>query len=103
MAQGGDARLTRESTGRYALSGDLGFATVTTLWEKGGAVFRDCSGDTLELDLSGVRQGDSAGLALLVAWLSQASVFGCRLRYTAVPERLLAIARLSNVDSLIGG
>ena len=103
MAQGPATSLTLQSAGRCLLSGDLGFTTVTALWKQGEPLFRGRSGDTLDMDLSGVTDSDSAGLALLVAWLSQARVVGCQLRYTAVPERLLAIARISDVDSLILG
>ena len=44
---------------------------------------------------------DSAGLALLIEWLSVAKAAGRALRYENVPSQLDQLARLSELDSLI--
>ena len=49
--------------GAYLIGGELGFATVPDLLERGKAIF-DGSSMALELDLGGVTRVDSAGLAL---------------------------------------
>ncbi|MEN9704688.1 MAG: hypothetical protein RLZZ393_567 [Pseudomonadota bacterium] len=95
------ARLTIRAQGLHAVEGDLTFGSVAALWPQGVALLRQ--GVPLELDLSGVGLADSAGLALLVAWQAQARAEGCPLRYASVPERLLAISRISEADSLLGG
>ncbi|RYZ59182.1 MAG: STAS domain-containing protein, partial [Proteobacteria bacterium] len=56
-----------------------------------------------EADLGGVDAVDSAGLALLIGWLADAKRTGGTLRYTGIPDRLLAIARISEVDALLTG
>jgi phospholipid transport system transporter-binding protein len=96
------ATLAEMAPGRYALSGELGFASAPALWPQGERLFRT-AGSVVELDLAGVVRADSAGLALLVTWQACAQSAGCTLRYTSVPERLLAIARISDADSLVAG
>jgi phospholipid transport system transporter-binding protein len=44
---------------------------------------------------------DSAGLAVLLDWLSAAKRAGRSLRYAHLPEDLVALARISEVDELL--
>jgi phospholipid transport system transporter-binding protein len=60
-------------------------------------------GKAWSIDLSGVTAGDSAGLAVLVEWLSAARARGATLRYEAVPAQILAIARISDLEALLLG
>ncbi len=55
----------------------------------------------LTIDLSRVTRTDSAGLALLFEWMSFAHAHKNQLRFTNLPEQLLAIARASEMDGLI--
>ncbi len=85
--------------GRCAVSGALGFATVSGFWrelEAGGWLK---SAQTV--DLSAVTSADSAGLALLIAWRAARRRAGGTLRFEAVPERLQALARLTDAQSLL--
>ncbi|MEY4761411.1 MAG: hypothetical protein RLZZ200_1267 [Pseudomonadota bacterium] len=95
------ARLSTVAPGRCQLEGDVGFDTVPALWRQVDDLLAAQSEGRVDVDLSGVAYGDSAGLALLVAWQSKAMSAGVTLRYSAVPERLVAIARISSVDSLL--
>jgi phospholipid transport system transporter-binding protein len=101
MAASQAARLVVTAPGRCSLSGELGFASVPQLWPQGAPMFKGQS--ALEIDLGAVERADSAGLALLVAWRGQAQAAGCALRYVSVPQRLLAIARISDADSFLAG
>lgn len=103
MAIAPQARLEVVESGRCRLIGDLGFATAPALWRQGDMLLGAQVDGVVEVDLSGVTQGDSAGLALLVTWQSQARAAGVVLRYTALPDRLRAIARISSVESLLVG
>jgi phospholipid transport system transporter-binding protein len=86
--------------GHYRLQAELNFATVTRLRAIGLALFARETG-ALVIDLSGVSDVDSAGLALLVAWLAWAETRHRSLRYEQLPEPLLALAHLSEVDQLL--
>lgn len=54
------------------------------------------------VDLSDLVDADSATLAVLIAWVAQARARGGELRYHNAPQTLLNLARLSDVDGLLG-
>jgi phospholipid transport system transporter-binding protein len=53
------------------------------------------------IDLAGVTASDSAGLALLIEWLSVAKSAGRSLRFENIPSQLQQLARLSEVEELL--
>jgi phospholipid transport system transporter-binding protein len=55
----------------------------------------------IEVDLSGVTQSDSAGLALLLEWITWANHTVREIRFVGVPERINAIAKTTEVDHLL--
>jgi len=85
--------------GRLAATGELDFATATTALESGLALIG--SGPAWTIDLAGVTAGDSAGLAVLVEWLSAARAGGVRVGYVSVPAQILAVARISGLEGLL--
>jgi phospholipid transport system transporter-binding protein len=94
-------RLETSAGGPWTLSGALTFDTVTQLWSQGGRMLAAAAAATTEVDLAGVEQVDSAGLALLVGWQAQVQAAGGVLRFRAMPERLLAIARISEAQDFL--
>ncbi len=96
----GQAAFVAVSSGVYRIDAPLTFATIPDLFRAG--VERIAAATTeVEFDLQGVSTSDSAGLALLVDWLAEARARHCALRYRQAPDALLALARLSDVESLI--
>ncbi|MDR2209148.1 MAG: STAS domain-containing protein [Azoarcus sp.] len=53
------------------------------------------------LDFRSVTRVDSSALALLLAWLRRAKVRRSTVELRALPESLLALARLYGVDTLL--
>jgi phospholipid transport system transporter-binding protein len=92
-------RIEPAGPGRLAVSGDLGFATATDALRAGLDLIG--AGQAWTVDLAGITAGDSAGLAVLVEWLSAARARGASLAYVAVPPQILAIARISGLDELL--
>jgi len=86
---------------RSRVVGLLEFATVAALLPLGSAAI--CEGRAAVIDLTAVAGSDSAGLALLIEWLSVAKDAGRSLRYENIPTQLKQLARLSDVESLIAG
>ena len=87
--------------GRLAASGPLDFATAAAALRAGLGLM---TGDRAwSIDLSGVTAGDSAGLAVLVEWISAARERGTSVRYESVPAQILAIARISDLEELLLG
>ena len=96
------AALATAPGGQCALSGTVTFETVEGLWKQSARLLASAAaGGEVTLDLAGVQRVDSAGLALLVDWKGQLLARGSRLRFAAVPPRLLAIARISDAEFLL--
>jgi len=89
----------REAGGHFAVVGELGFDTVEGLLATSAPRFAAASG-SFDVDLSGVTQSDSAGLALLIEWTGMADRAGKKVRFTRVPDQLRALARISEIDFL---
>lgn len=88
-----------EGTGRFRVNGPLTFDTVADAAATSQKLFADRQ--MLDLDLSGVTASDSAGLALLIEWISRAQRSQCHLSYSRVPAQVMAIAKISDVDKLL--
>jgi phospholipid transport system transporter-binding protein len=94
-------RLVATAPGRFAADGALTFATARRACELGERSFAGAGGDAVEIDCTGITASDSAGLAVLLEWLRIARRAGRKLRYTALPQGLLALARISEVDAML--
>jgi len=84
---------------RSRVMGSLEFATVARLLPLGTAALQ--GGRAAVIDLGGVTDSDSSGLALLIEWLSIAKEAGRSLRYENMPPQLQQLARLSEVEELV--
>lgn len=59
------------------------------------------AGET-EIDLSAVKEVDSAAVALLLQWRRDAQASGKALSFTSVSPQLASLASLYGVDALLG-
>jgi len=84
---------------RARLIGSLHFATVSALLTAGVEAIN--GGRAAVIDLAGVTASDSAGLALLIEWLSVAKGASRALRFENIPSQLQQLARLSEVEELL--
>lgn len=94
-----DFTLEDRGDGRFALSGEMTFDTAERILKKSEEPFEEHT--QLEIDLSGVTQSDSAGLALLLEWVTWANHTVREIRFTGMPERVSAIAKTTEVDQLL--
>lgn len=103
MTRPGDApsSLTETVPGAFAVAGPVTFATAGDLLEAGRARF--AGQPAVVVNLKNVSRVDSAGLALLLEWLRRARAERQAMTFTDLPDKLLAIARLSGVDGLLTG
>ncbi|MEO1203547.1 MAG: STAS domain-containing protein [Pseudomonadota bacterium] len=85
--------------GRFKIVGDLSFETAEQILKETEKAFGEHT--RIEVDLSGVKTADSAGLALLLEWITWANHTVREIRYVDVPERILAIARTTEVEPLL--
>lgn len=93
--------VERLGPARFALAGPLTFATAADVHARGLAALDAEQAPRLEMDCSGIGAADSAGLAVLIDWLGSVARSGRRLHYLGLPEELLALARISEVDALL--
>lgn len=100
-ATASQASLEALGEGRFRLQGVLDASTVTSILSQGIDRFQGVS--RIDLDLSGVSESDSAGLALLLEWLRLARERRQEIRFSHLPEQLSALARISEVDVLLRG
>ncbi len=99
-----DASFEVLEGGRSRVIGALHFTTVSRLLTEGTAAIGGGggSGDGASvIDLAGVTLSDSAGLALLIEWLSVAKSADRALRFENIPSQLQQLARLSEVEELL--
>ena len=85
--------------GRFALSGEMTFETAEQILKASESPFEEHT--QLDIDMSGVDDSDSAGLALLLEWVTWANHSVREIRFNNVPEKLLAIARTTEVEHLL--
>jgi phospholipid transport system transporter-binding protein len=88
-----------DSTGAMRLRGAISFANAAQAARQAPGAPR---GATLDLDLAALESADSATLAVLIAWSAAARRRGATLRYRRAPQGLLNLARLTEVDRLLG-
>ncbi len=92
--------LTTKTPGVLGVLGLLNFNTAAAATEAIEAALAD--GSIAQLDLSGVSHADSAGLSCLVTVMAKAASKGRQLKIVHMPSGLQALAKVSEVDHLIG-
>ena len=96
----GRARLESLGAGRFRISGVLDATTAREMLEQSDSRFAQFK--DLDIDLGGVGESDSAGLALLIEWMRIAKQSGKQIHFANVPAQIEALARISEVEDLIG-
>lgn len=95
------AALHNTAPGAWVVRGALTFDTVPALWQQTAVWLK--GNEPLSVDLAEVGVVDSAGLALLLGWQGRAEVAGVTLRYQNLPQRLLALASITDTQTLLTG
>ena len=93
------ARIESLGAGRFKVSGVLDATTVTGLLEQSRGGFDDAQ--RIDMDLAPVTESDSSGLALLIEWLRLARDAGKKIHFENLPEQIMALARISEIDDLL--
>lgn len=94
-----DYELIEHGNGRVSLSGRMTFANAGAILRQSEPLFEKHT--RIEVDLSGVTHSDSAGLALLLEWITWANHTVREIRFTGIPEKVRQIARTTEVDDLL--
>jgi phospholipid transport system transporter-binding protein len=94
-----EARVLATDDARLRVEGVLDFSTVGPLAAEAKRLF--AGGGARDIDLAGVTQANSAGVALLLEWLAIARTRQVSLRFHNLPAPLARIAQLTNVTPLL--
>ena len=93
--------LHESSPGHFTARGPLTFATATLARRTGLAAFEATSSRAIDVDCSGITSSDSAGMTVLLDWLSFAKHSGRSMHFASLPEQVQAIARISDALELL--
>jgi phospholipid transport system transporter-binding protein len=88
-------------SGKVAVKGALTFATARRVRAAAIRLLNVVGGPALTVDCSAVTASDSAGLAVLLDWLSLAKRHGRAVRFIHLPAPIHAVAHISEVESLL--
>lgn len=94
------ATVERDGT-TLRIVGELDFDSVADLWVATGSLFEIAVEPVVQIDLSGVRRSNSAGVALLVEWLRQAQSRQSELIFSNMPAQMRAIVRVVDLETVL--
>jgi phospholipid transport system transporter-binding protein len=91
--------LEDRGNGHFSLSGRMSFDTAGQILKESEEMFDEHT--LIEVDLSGVTHTDSAGLALMLEWITWANHTVREIRFQGTPDKIDAIAKTTEVDHLL--
>ncbi len=95
-------QITTQATAtgsQISINGDLDFTTASqTLAELSALITQNSH---LTIDLSGIRNSNSAGLAVMIESLALAEQQGHKIAFENIPEPLIQLSNVCQVNSLI--
>lgn len=95
-----DNNIRTGDNGTVYLGGEMNFATTPGLYQELKDRFNS-HGVIRNIDLGGVGQADSSGLALLLEWQAMTDRLGQQLHIANAPENLLRLAKLCEADQMM--
>jgi len=96
-----DFELKDLGGGNFEVSGDMSFDTAERLLRISQREFRQHQ--DIRVDMSAVEKADSAGLALLLEWMSWAKQGSAKFDFVAIPPSVLAIADAAELKDIVRG
>ena len=93
------ARLESLGAGRFRVNGVLDVGTAADVLKQ--SVERFSNVGRIDVDLGGVSEADSAGLALLIEWLRTARERSQQISFVNIPAQINALAKISEVEELL--
>lgn len=85
--------------GRFLVSGELDLATAEEALDESERLFEPFQ--ELDLDFTHIAKTDSAGLAVLIEWISRARSDGKEIYFRNVPRQVRLLAEISEVQSML--
>lgn len=92
--------LSFTTAGHYRCTQSITFANANTAATEGLTLLSQDSSEVWEIDLSQLAEVDSATLAVLISWCRLAKQQSKTLKFSHTPDRLSALAQVSDVEEL---
>ena len=92
------AKIESLGDGQFQVGGVLDATTVTAILKRSRDLFAAVK--EIRMNLGGVTESDSSGLALLIEWLRLAQQRHQKITFSDVPQQIEALARISEVEDL---
>ena len=96
------ASIDRHTDSEFKVIGSMQLDTVAKLYRMLNVCDLPATVKNIEIDLGNVSAVDSAGLVLCLEWLSQAQAQGCELIFNNVPQQMMRLARMNQVETFFG-
>ena len=94
--------VSQPAPGEFLLSGELNRDTVNASWPNSiGDLRQSPKGKAPLIDLAGISHADTAGLAWLLNLLRNAKKQNISFTLKNVPETILNLAKISDVDGFL--
>lgn len=91
--------IQKTADGLIRIRGELSYVNVSDVHQRAVNFFKNQN--TVKIDLGGVTHSDSAGIALLVEWLSDARHRNQGIHFINLPKQMLKMVRVSNLDQVL--
>ena len=93
-------QLDNDAAGTLRLRGVISFVNAAQAFASPPQAGQRAA--ALDVDLAALESADSAALAVLIAWSAAARKRGTALRYLRAPQGLRNLAKLADVEELLG-
>lgn len=94
-----DFELNDLGGGNFAITGDMSFETAEYILRASQRAFEQHN--NVRVDMSAVEKADSAGLGLLLEWMSWTKQGVAKIDFVAIPASILAIAQTAELKNLV--
>ncbi len=95
-------RIERVGDAHVRVAGVLGFSEAAAANDRVRELVDVGGSGAIDVDVAGLRQVDSASLAVLLSWAAHAARKGRPLRFHGVAQDLRALAHLCDAEPLLG-
>lgn len=95
-----ETNIKETGDGQFTVEGELSKFTVPSIMNRADSMMQGAAQNIL-IDLQGVTRTDSAGLALLLEWMSIAKEKGLQIHFRNLPAQLSKIAEVSDLEDIL--
>ncbi len=87
--------------GKYKVTGNLTFSTAALIWADAKELLPKLEQKDIQIDISAVKEIDSGGLALLIAWSRWAFCNNKSLNFLNASEKAKQLIEINKLQSVL--